>query len=296
MNNNVIITGGTGFIGKMLSASLSDAGFTPVIISRSQEGARQWGELGRLVGGAAGIVNLAGENIASGLWTKKRMQRIKDSRISAGTRVLAALQSCGEKPGFLIQASAAGFYGNSGDKVVDENSLPGSIFLSNVCEEWEASTKQAEALGIRRCVARFGIVLGPGGFLSKYTLPFKFFLGGPFGDGGQYVSWVHIEDAIRAVVKMAQDNRMKGAYNVTAPAPVTNNEFACITAKAMRRPCFLRLPAFVLRAAAGKMADELFLGGQRVMPDRLVKDGFVFNYNNCEDAIAAVMSKKSGRA
>lgn len=292
MNNNVVITGGTEFIGGMFSAALSSGGFTPVIISRSQKGARQWEELGRILDGAAGIVNLAGENIASGLWTKERMKRIKESRINAGKRILAAIRGCAEKPGFLIQASAAGYYGNSGDDAVDESSPQGDTFLSEVCEAWEASTKQVEDIGVRRCVARFGIVLGQGGFLSKYTLPFKFFLGGPYGDGRQYVSWVHIDDAVRVLMKMAGDSAMNGIYNVTAPEPVTNNEFARVTAAAMRRTCFFRVPAFMLKAAAGRMAEELFLGGQRAVPERLLKRFFDFNFKNAGDAVDAVFIKK----
>ena len=286
MNNKIIITGGSGFIGRALSSGLITAGFEPVIVSRraSGEGAHSWEELPAVVNGAAGIINLAGENIASGLWTKSRMRRIRESRVRAGSAVAEAVRNCAEKPGFLIQASACGYYGNSGPETVDEQSPAGKTFLAEVCTEWENSTAETEAQGLRRCIARFGIVLGHGGFLEKYVLPFKFFLGGPFGSGNQYISWVHIDDVVSALVKMASDENMKGAYNVTAPEPVTNNELAAVTAKAMNRPCFFRVPAFALRLAAGRMADELFLGGQRAVPSVLLKNGFQFRCNYLKDA------------
>ena len=309
--SRVIVIGGTGFIGRHLSKRLMEKGYEVVCMTRNVSRAKEEAE-GRIniqfvgwdgrsaVGwggyaeGAAAVINLAGENLASGRWDKKRKQRIIQSRLQAGKAVLDAVKSARRKPGVVIQASAVGFYGNRGDEVLDEASGPGSGFLVEVVREWEGSTAEIEALGVRRVVIRTGLVLGPKeGALSRLVLPFRFFLGGPLGGGRQWVSWIHIQDEVQAILYLMEHPELKGIFNLTSPYPLQNRDFSQKMGAVLKRPSWMPAPGFLLRVLYGKMAEETILSGQRVMPARLSEAGFEFAFPDAEMALTDILGKKS---
>ncbi len=291
MAEKIVITGITGFIGGIVAEGLSRKGYSVTGISRGIRPGRfydaaGWENLDAAVEGAAAVINLAGENIASGLWTKKKQELILKSRVEAGRRVAEAVRRAAVKPGVLIQPSAAGYYGNSGDAEVVEASPAGDTFLSRVCTEWEDSVQGA---GVRTCIARLGVVLGKGGFLEKYSIPFKFYAGAVFGNGRQYISWISDEDLAAVFEMMIIKRDMQGAYNVCAPIPAANREFAFIYGRAVKRPVLLSIPSFALKAVLGRLADEMFLGGQRAVPERLLREGFSFKHKTAESAVEAAL-------
>jgi len=296
-----IIAGGTGFIGKALVQELKDHGWEIIILSRNPgkvAAAFDQGVIGMpwnnggwsdMLGPDTVVVNLAGENIASGRWTKARKQRILDSRIQSGQRLVRAIKNTGIAPGVLIQASAVGYYGPCGNTPVDEYAELGSGFLAEVTRQWESSTEEVEAMGTRRCLIRTGMVLGNGGALSKMLTPYKFFLGGPPGNGSQGVSWIHLEDEARAIRFLMENPETSGPYNLTAPQPVNARKFAKALGKTLRRPYKTPVPPFALRLLFGEMADEILLSGQFVRPERLTKAGFEFHFPSIDQALRDVL-------
>lgn len=300
----IIITGGSGLIGRALTESLASDGHKVIILSRNPSGVKglpdgvdivQWdGKTadgwGYLVEGADAIVNLAGESIAGkGLipsrWTAERKQRIRQSRLDAGKAVMMALEAAAHPPAVLVQASAIGYYGVHADEVLDENSPPGADFLANLCVDWEASTQGAEALGVRRTIIRTGLLLSTaGGVLPLLEMPFRFYLGGAIGSGRQYYSWIHAADEVAAIHFLIENQHTVDAYNLTAPQPVTAAEFACTLGRVLGKPAVLPAPAFAMRAALGEVAT-LALEGQRVLPKRLLEAGFRFRYQKLTEAL-----------
>jgi uncharacterized protein (TIGR01777 family) len=300
----IIITGGTGLIGSALSTELAGAGHEVIVLSRSPEKAtglprgvraERWDGRtaegwGPLADGAGAIVNLAGESIAgdnpvAGRWTDQRKRSIRESRVNAGRAVVEAVRAARQKPGAVIQASAVGYYGPHGDEPVTEDTPPGSDFLGSVCVAWEASTAEVESLGVRRAVARTGILLAKGGGAFP-PLKLITFLGGagPMGSGRQVWPWIHMADEIAALRHLVETNA-SGPYNLSAPNPLTNREFFKTLAKVMHRPAILPTPAFALRLMAGELADALLLTGQRQLPKKLERDGFKFRYTELEPAL-----------
>lgn len=303
----VIITGGTGFIGRALARSLLANGHEVIALSRRPEQARglppgvrvvRWDAhtaegWGPLVEDAAAIVNLAGESIAGGPWTAERKRRIHDSRVNAGRAVVAAVQAAGRKPGVVIQASAVGYYGPHGDEEVTEDTPPGEDFLARVAVAWEASTAPVEALGVRRVIIRTGLPLSrEGGVFPFFLLPFKFFVGGPLGDGRQWLPWIHLADEIGAIRFLMENEQAQGPFNLSAPNPVTNAEFSRILGRVMRRPSFLRVPAFALRLVLGELST-LMLSGQRQVPHRLVEMGYHFRFPELEVALRDLLGQSA---
>lgn len=296
----VIITGGTGLIGRALTADLLKDGHEVIVLSRRPDAYRDRMPAGvrlerwdghtpqgweHLVEGTDAIVNLAGENIAAGRWTAARKRRIRESRVHAGEAVTAAVLAAREKPRVLVQASAVGYYGPRGDEEVDEDTPPGDDFLARVGVEWEASTAPVEEQGVRRVIIRTGIVLTPeGGALARMLLPFRLGLGGPFGSGRQWFPWIHIADEVAAIRFLMENEGTRGPYNLTAPNPVRQREFARALGRVMRRPAFLPVPAPALRLLFGEMADAL-LTGQRAVPRRLSAAGYVFQFPELEPAL-----------
>lgn len=299
----VLVTGGSGLIGRAAVAELACAGYRPVVLSRSPEkvrglpaGARAagwdgetadgWGEL---ADGAAGIVHLAGEGIADGRWSDGKRRRIRDSRVLSGRAVLAAIEAAGERPGFLLQGSAVGYYGSTGDRPIDESAPPGEGFLPETCIEWEAATAPAERLGVRRAVLRTGIVLATeGGALPKMALPYRLFVGGRIGSGEQYVPWIHRADVARAIRFLAESPEASGPFNLTAPEPVRNRELSREIARALGRPDLFRAPALALRLVLGDLAETV-LTGQRALPAALERLGFEFRYRELRPALEELL-------
>ncbi len=303
----ILVAGGTGFIGRALVAELGAAGYEIIVLTRTRgkaptgpaagvrffpwdgRTAEGWG---RLADGALAIVNLAGDNLAEGRWTKAKKARILSSRTSAGSAVAEAVREARIKPGVLIQASAVGFYGSRGDEELDEGSAPGHGFLAEVVASWEASTRGVEELGVRRAVIRSGLVLGRGGGAFPSLLrPFRFFGGGPLGSGGQWLSWIHLADEVRAIRFLLERQDLAGAFNLTAPAPLPEKELCRAIGAALRRPCWFPVPAILLTALFGEKAGETLLCSQKVFPRRLRAAGFDFRF---PDAGAAVRDLTRG--
>lgn len=295
----LLITGGSGLIGRAVTAELAAAGWEVVVLSRRPErvrglpaGARAEGwdgvstaGWGALAAGAAGILHLAGESIADGRWTDERKRRLRASRVESSRAVAAAVAAAAIKPRFLLQASAVGYYGDCGDQVVAEDHPPGEGFLADLSVEWEAATAAVEALGVRRAILRTGIVLAAeGGALPKMALPFRLFAGGPLGSGRQVIPWIHLADEVAAIRLLAERDDARGPFNLTAPEPVTNAEFSRTLARVLGRPNLLRAPAFALHLALGELADAM-LEGQRAAPRALERLGFTFRFPHLEPAL-----------
>lgn len=299
----ILLLGGSGLIGRRLAPELVVAGFEVVVLSRDPArlvdlppGVRAVGWDGRTaagwqaeVEGARAIVNLAGDNVAEGRWTSAKKAAIRDSRQRSTAAVLAALAGAERRPEVLIQGSAVGFYGPRGDEEIPETTGAGDDFLAGVCRDWEAASVGAEALGVRRVVVRTGVVLDPdGGALAKMKIPFQLFAGGPLGNGRQYLPWIHHRDETAALRFLLTHPDARGAFNLTAPEPVPQAEFARQLGHALGRPSLVPTPAFALRLAVGEMA-EVLLTGQRAVPKRLLELGFEFRYPRLEAALAELV-------
>jgi uncharacterized protein (TIGR01777 family) len=300
----VIITGGTGLIGRALAEYLAADGHEVIVLSRSPEKAtglprdvRVEGWDGRtaegwasLADGADAIVNLAGTSIGGEgffpvRWTAARRRAIRESRLNAGRAVVQAVEAATRKPSVVVQASAVGYYGPRGDEELTEEAPPGDDFLGQVAVEWEASTGPVENMGVRRAVIRTGVVLSAGGgALPRLLLPFRLFAGGPMGSGRQWYSWIHLTDQVRAIRFLIENAGASGPFNLTAPHPATNAEFGRAIGRVMRRPYFMPVPGFAMRAAFGEVATVV-LDGQRVVPRRLQQMGFTFRFSEVEPAL-----------
>lgn len=301
MLKRIVITGATGFIGKILSRQLIETGYDVVALSRNPDKAGE--SLGEKVSvvkwdaktsfgwidyadGAYGIVNLTGENIGAGRWNQTKKQRILQSRLDSGKAVLEAVEKAKNKPNVVIQASGIGYYGDRGDEILDESSSSGSGFLVAIAKKWEKTTKQVESMGIRHIVIRTGVVLGKDeGFLPRVLLPFRLFAGGHLGSGKQWISWIHIEGEAKAIRFLIEREDSKDVFNLTSPNSLTSKDFFNILGKVMRRPSWLHIPGFALRLFLGEMAEELILSGQRAVPKRLLESGYEFLYPNLEPVL-----------
>ncbi|MEW5959867.1 MAG: TIGR01777 family oxidoreductase [Chloroflexota bacterium] len=305
----VLITGGTGTIGRRLGEHLGQYAHTALVVSRQPyrpatlpariafarwdgQTAAGWGQL---VEQADAIVNLAGAGIAAARWTNKRKKLIQDSRVKAGQAVVEAMRAAANRPKVLIQASAVGYYGPHRAEVITEASGPGQDFLAEVCRAWEASTEAVEALGVRRVIIRTGVVLDRrGGALPKLLLPFRLFAGGPAGSGRQWISWIHYADEVSAIRFLLENEQTHGPFNLTAPDPLTNGQFAKAIGQAMQRPAFTPAPGFALKLMLGEMATVL-LEGQRVAPQRLQELGFQFEFPTAGAALADLLAVERPR-
>jgi len=291
-----LITGGSGFIGSALCRSLLADGHRVTVLTRDIARARQ-----RLPDAVflidrldfaqdiEAVINLAGENLASGRWTAVRKHEFVASRIGMTKHLLNWIDRQDSAPAVLVSGSAIGWYGATGDEELDEDADLGNDFSAHLCRDWEAEAIKAEALGVRVCRVRTGIVLGAdGGALKQLLLPFRLGIGGRMGSGRQWMSWVAREDIVALIRWLVDNSGARGAYNGTAPAPVTNAEFARTLGAALRRPALLPMPAFALKVLFGEMADIL-LTGQRVVPKRAIAEGFTFKHPDLAPALAAIL-------
>jgi len=281
----ILVSGASGLVGTALCAYLQARGHTTVPLSRTRGETQPWWDIhtGEISWGSNPdydvVIHLAGENISSGRWTTRKKERIRMSRASGTTLLAQSLAEKEHKPTLLISGSAVGFYGDRGDEELTEQSKSGSGFLAQVCQEWEAACIPAITAGIRTVNIRLGMVLSPnGGALPQMLLPFKLGLGGPMGNGRQFMSWIYIEDLCRAIGHIIQERTLQGAVNLVSPEPVRNKEFTTTLGRVIGRPTVLPAPSFALRLLLGEMADALLLSSTRAVPQKLQESGFTFTH------------------
>ncbi|HVU34153.1 MAG TPA: TIGR01777 family oxidoreductase [Opitutaceae bacterium] len=294
----IVIAGASGFIGQALVAKLRAGGHDVFRLVRNVTDAPDaiaWNPAQRQLDpsalqGADVVMNLAGENIGAGRWTAERRERILRSRVDATATIAEALARMTRPPAALINASAAGFYGDRGDEILDESSPIGQGLLPEVCLAWETHAERAAKLGVRTVILRFGVVLAPQGGALQRMLPwFRLGLGGRLGDGRQWMSWIDREDAISAIEFLMMSPGCSGAFNLVAPAPVTNAIFAAELAAAVHRPAVLPVPRWALRLALGRLADEALLASTRVVPKKLAAAGYTFRHPEIGPAITTML-------
>jgi hypothetical protein len=298
---NLVITGASGFIGSNLAAHLARQFHTLKFLSRNpplgQNAPKtEWlawqpgvsGPWEQAIDGADGIFNLAGEPIAGKRWSAAQKQELRASRINGTKALVSAIAKVRVKPKFLISSSAVGYYGPHGDEILTEESGPGNDFLSRLCVGWEDEARKAEAHGVRVARVRTGIVLGKGkGALAKMVPPFKLFMGGPLGSGKQWMPWIHIDDQIGLISFLMENDSAQGAFNATAPDPVTMEDFSKALGETLNRPSWASVPASVLSLLLGEMADML-LTGQRALPEAALKLGYKFKYPRVREALESL--------
>lgn len=300
----VVIAGGSGFLGSALAAAWRADGHRVRILTRRPRGNDDvaWEPGGRdtawtgAIDGADVVVNLAGTGIADKRWTKARKTAILTSRVQATRALVEAITRARTAPRVLVSSSGIGVYGTArGDEILTEATPPGSDFIAEVCQQWEAEATAAADV-TRVVLLRTGVVLaGTGGALPRMALPFRFFAGGPVGSGRQYLSWIHAEDWVRLAMWAATEDRLTDAVNAAAPQPVTNAEFTQALGRAMGRPAVLPAPAFALRLAFGELADALLLAGQRAIPAKAQQLGFTFRFENVDRALQSIYSANAAR-
>jgi uncharacterized protein len=295
---NLLITGGTGFVGKKLVEKLTSLEYHTYILTRTPKEFSNTENTSYItfddvqsLPAIHGVINLAGESLF-GYWTKEKKERIKSSRLEITQKLIDLLNNMNQKPEVFISGSAVGFYGIS-DEVIftEETEKPGNDFLADVVVEWEKTAKQAEELNVRTVFARFGVILGhDGGALPLMSLPTKLFVGGRVGKGEQWTSWIHIDDVVDLILFALQNKNISGPLNVTSPNPVRNKEFNQILAKSLRRPYWFPTPGPLVRMVTGEMS-QLVLKGQYVIPNKALDYGFTFNYPTLEMALNQVFSR-----
>jgi uncharacterized protein (TIGR01777 family) len=292
----IAITGASGLIGTALQHRLRADGHevVPIVRTAGVPDTIFWDPAaGRLdardLEGLDGVVHLAGEGIGDRRWNEEHRRRVLESRRAGTTLLSEALAATSARPAVLVSGSAVGWYGDRGDEVLTEQSGPGTGFLTEVCQVWEAATAPAEAAGIRVAHLRTGIVFdASGGALPKMALPFKLFAGGRMGSGKQWMSWIHLDDEVGAI-RFLLDHDVSGPVNATAPTPVTNAVLTKALGRALHRPAVVPVPAFGPRLVLGReMADSLLFISQRVLPEVLVSNGFELAHPDLDEALAAI--------
>ncbi len=304
MAKRVVIAGATGFIGQTLCRELH-GDYEIVAVSRDATrgaglvgqyaGVVEWdartaSSWARHVDGAHAVINLAGENLAAGRWTPARKAGMVQSRTNSANAVVDAVAGARNKPAVIIQASGINYYGSRNDEVLDESSEVGDGFLADVCRRTEAIATRVEKSGVRPVLVRSGLVLGcDGGALPKFMMPFRFYIGGHVGSGRQWVSWISLQDEVRAIRFLMEHPQAQGAYNLAAPNPVTMKQFARVLGRVLHSPAWTFVPGFALRLALGELADEALLASVKALPNRLLEAGFKFHYPELQDALEAII-------
>lgn len=297
----IVLTGATGFIGRRLVDQLVQHGDQIVVLTRGARAAlpgriravswdgRTIGSWAEEIEGADVVVNLAGEPFGGRRWNAAQKGKIVSSRVDATKAVVEAIARARRRPSVLVNASAVGIYGEHPDGVITEDHTRGTGFVAETCGQWEDEAFRATALGVRVATMRQGIVLGEGGgALKRMVLPFKLFVGGPLGPGTQWFPWVHIDDVVGAIRHVIATPALYGPVNVSAPNPVTMNQFARVLGAVLHRPAVFRVPAIALRVAVGEMAIAV-LSGQRMIPQKLLTFGYNFRYSNVNEALEDIL-------
>jgi uncharacterized protein (TIGR01777 family) len=293
---NILLTGGTGLIGKHLCNKFLQENHSLWILTRGKSSISQdeihyihwdgkttdgWGFI---ISRMDVVINLAGEPLTRWPWTKTNKRKFTESRLNAGRALSEAFQSESKHPTLFIQISGINHYGFEGD-VADENTSPGSDFLSKLTQDWEDATRVVEQLGVRRCLVRLAVVISEkGGLFPLLEFPVRMFFGGPHGKGNQFISWIHIDDVAGAISFLINNEKSKGAYNFVAPELTTNAIFNKTLAKQLNRPFWLRIPTWLIKLILGEMS-VLILKGRATIPQRLLEEGYLFKYENLSKAL-----------
>ncbi len=300
---NIILAGGTGLIGKELLNQLIEKKHTVTLLKRNSKDISSpspfmrveiWDgkNLGNWVTAfddADAVINLSGEPIAAKRWTSSQKEKILSSRIDSTRAIVSAIKESKKKPTVLVNASAVGYYGNVESGDVTELHEKGKGFLADVCARWEDEALQAEQLGVRVALLRTGIVLHKeGGALQKMLPPFKYFVGGKLGNGNQWFPWIHFDDEIQIILFAMEHNTITGAVNLASPNPITNKDFSSALGKTIHRPSIFPVPAYILKMMLGEMS-EMLLGGQKVIPEKLLRAGYKFSYPNLTAALNSLL-------
>jgi uncharacterized protein (TIGR01777 family) len=300
----ILITGGTGFVGTQVTTRLIQEGHTMTILTRSLRGVKKSplgisylegdptrkGSWQETIKNHDAVINLAGASIFS-KWTEEHKKAIRESRVSTTQNIVEGIPSDPSKKIILISTSAVGYYGFCGDEELTEKSPPGDDFLARIAVEWEGEALKARDKGARVVITRFGIVMGErGGALSQMIPLFKKYIGGPIGSGKQWFSWVHIKDLAEAFAFLLKHSEISGSVNVCSPNPVRNKDLAKALGKVLHRPSIIPAPGFMVKLVLGEFGS-IILEGQRVIPKRLLENGFVFQYSEIEKALQNIMSQ-----
>ncbi|MGB2130658.1 MAG: TIGR01777 family oxidoreductase [Marinobacterium sp.] len=291
----ILITGGSGFIGQALTRALVQRGDSVVILSRTpervpeREGVQVVSSLSAVTGRIDGVVNLAGAPIVDKRWTESRKALLRSSRIDLTRQLVAWMEARDPVPAVLVSGSAIGYYGSHHDEVLKEDSATASGFAHQLCHDWEQAALAAESASIRVCLIRTGVVLGAGGgALGKMLPAFKAGLGGAIATGQQWMSWVHLDDEVGAILYLLDNPSLRGPFNLTAPEPVTNEVFSQTLGKVLGCPTYFRMPAMLMKMLLGE-ASELLVEGQRVVPANLHAAGYMFKYRSLETALRTII-------
>ena len=297
---NIFISGGTGFIGSYLRTILLQEGHFLTVVTRNPEKYEDekaknqqfvsWDDdLVREMNKTDAVINLAGASIFGQRWTKEVKDRIYESRIESTRQIVNAIKKADAPPSVLVSGSAAGYYGDRGDEVINESATAGNDFLARVCVDWEKEARKAEDAGARVVIPRIGIVLQQGGgALEQMLTPFKLGLGGPVGSGDQYFPWIHMHDLCRAFLFVIEEETIEGPFNLNAPHPVTMRTFADELANQLHRPSLFRVPEFVLQLVLGDAAAPI-TNSLRLQPKKLQQNGFQFQYGYVTEALAEIL-------
>ena len=294
---NILITGASGLIGTELTPYLQKQGHQVMKLTRNQTDDMYWRPEENIIHLPVDmhidtVIHLAGENIAEGRWNKQKKQRIRSSRVEATALLARTISALEPKPKIMLSASGIGFYGDRGDRIITESDPAGVGFLADVSREWEAATRAAETTGIRVVHMRIAPVLSPNGGMLKRMLPaFRLGLGATLGSGKQYMSWITIDDVVRAMDFLLQTETLEGPVNLCTPHPVSNREFTKTLGRILHRPAVFRIPHPILKILFGELADKELVASSRAIPDRLIKSGFKFEYPELEKGLHHLLGK-----
>jgi len=309
MNRKILVTGGTGLIGRKIVNELCSEGAYVKLLTTNVKKAKslfekistievlKWSlyynpqSLKDVMEGTEAIINLAGANVGDKRWNKEYKEVLYNSRIDITKLLVKTIRICNDGPKIFISASGVGVYGFCEDEIIDENSTTGDDFLAILCRDWENAAMKAAEFNLRVVVIRTGLVLDKNdGALKQLLTPFKLFVGGKFGSGNQWFSWIHIDDIVRMYLFALENNKLFGAVNGTSPNPVTNEEFAKTLGHVINRPSMIPLPAFALKIAVGEFATNL-ITGQRVLPVKALKAGVEFRFPELKEALEDLLKK-----